>query len=80
MLALWLRVVYNHGMWQISKKERVYEFDELLRRLKRVEYVEVETENQKKAYWYLNLTEKMVGQLKKMGFTNLFPEIRLSHL
>jgi len=80
MIALWLRVVYNHGMCQISKKERVYDFDELLRRLKRVEYVEVETENQKKAYWYLNLTEKMVGQLKKMGFTNLFPEIRLSHL
>ena len=80
MLALWLRIVYNHRISQINKKERVYEFDEFLRRLKRVEYVEIETENQEKAYWYLNLTDKMVGQLKKMGFTNLFKENRLSHL
>jgi hypothetical protein len=80
MLALWLRVVYNHRIAQISKNEKIYEFDEFLRRLKRVEYVEIETENQEKAYWYLNLTDKMVGQLKKMGFTNLFKENRLSHL
>ncbi len=80
MLALWLRVVYNHKLNQIGKKERIYEFDELLRRLKRVEYVEIETENQEKACWFLNLTDKITGQLKKMGFKNLFREKRLSHL
>ena len=56
IMALWLRVVYNQAMNQISKKERIYEFDELLRRLKRVEYVEVEIDNHEKAFWYLNLT------------------------
>ena len=80
MVALWLRVVYYDRISRINKKERIYEFDELLRRLKRVEYVEVETETQEKAHWYLNLTDKMVGQLKKMGFVNLFVEKRINHL
>jgi len=80
MMALWLRVAYNHKLSQISKKDRIYDFDELLRRLRRVEYVEIETENEEKAYWYLNLTDKIVSQLKKMGFKNLFGEKRLSHL
>lgn len=77
IMALWLRVVYNQAMNQISKKERIYECDELLRRLKRVEYVEVEIDNHEKAFWYLNLTDKMITQLKKMGFANLFIEKRL---
>jgi len=67
VLALWLRKVYDHQLNQISKKKREYGFDELLRRLKRAEYVEVECARQEKAFWYLNLTDKMRDQLKAMG-------------
>lgn len=78
VLALWLRKVYDHQLNQIPKKKREYGFDELLRRLKRVEYVEVGYAGQEKAFWYLNLTDKMRDQLNAMGFQDLFPEKRLS--
>ena len=78
VLALWLRKVYDHQLNQIPKKKREYGFDELLRRLKRVEYVEVGGAGQEKAFWYLNLTDKMRDQLNAMGFQDLFPEKRLS--
>lgn len=80
MMALWLRVVYNHKLNQLSKNERIYDFDELIRRLRRVEYVEIEVENEEKCYWYLNLNDKIASQLKKMGFKKLFEEKRISHL
>ena len=78
VLALWLRKVYDRQLNQVPKKKKEYGFDELLRRLKRVEYVEVECAGQEEAFWYLNLTEKMRDQLKAMGFKDLFPEKRLS--
>jgi hypothetical protein len=40
MMALWLLKVYDHHLHQVPEKKREYGFDELLRRLKRVEYVE----------------------------------------
>jgi len=46
--------------------------------LKRVEYVEAGGAGQEKAFWYLNLTDKMRDQLSAMGFQDLFPEKRLS--
>jgi len=77
ILALWLRKVYDHHLNQVPKKKREYGFDELLRRLKRVEYVEVVRPGEEPAFWYLNLTEKMTEQLKAMGFKDLFRERRL---
>ena len=77
MLALWLRKVYDLRLNQIKGKKRGYGFDELLRRLRRVSYVEIECENGEKAFWYLNLNEGLVDQLKLMGFKNLFEEKRL---
>ena len=77
MLALWLRKVYDLRINQISSKKREYGFDELLRRLRRVSYVEIECENGEKAFWYLNLNDVLVEQLKFMGFKNLFEEKRL---
>jgi len=41
ILALGLRKVYDHQLNQVPGKKRKYGFDKLLRRLKRVEYVEV---------------------------------------
>ncbi|MBP7299491.1 MAG: hypothetical protein KA967_03730 [Methanoculleus sp.] len=78
VLALWLRMVCDHQLNQVPKKKREYGFDELLRRLKRVEYVEVECAGQERAFWHLNLTDKMRDQLKAMGFKDLFSEKRLS--
>jgi len=77
MLALWLRKVYDLRINQIRGKKREYGFDELLRRLRRVSYVEIECENGEKAFWYLNLNDGLVEQLKLMGFKNLFEEKRL---
>jgi len=80
MMALWLRKVYVGHLNEINEKDRKYSFDEFLRRLKWVEYIEIESEIGEKAFWYLNLTQIMVDQLKQMGFTNLFPEKRLNRL
>ena len=80
MMALWLRKVYNGHLNDIKEKDRKYSFDEFLRRLKRVEYIEIESDDGEKAFWYLNLTQIMTDQLKQMGFTNLFPEKRLNRL
>lgn len=80
MMALWLRKVYDGHLNDVNEKDRKYSFEELLRRLKRVEYVEIENEDGEKAFWYLNLTKVMVDQLKLMGFKNLFPEKRLNAL
>ncbi|RQD84647.1 hypothetical protein D5R95_05675 [Methanosalsum natronophilum] len=77
MMALWLRKVYDYQLNLVPKKKFTYGFDELLRRLKRVEYVEVMSSGDGKAFWYLNLTNKMKDQLKTMGFKDLFPERRL---
>ncbi len=77
MMALWLRKVYDYQLNLVPKKKRDYGFDELLKRLKRVEYVEVMSAGQGKVFWYLNLTEKMKEQLKAMGFKDLFLERRL---
>jgi transposase len=77
MMALWLRKVYDYQLNLVPKKKRDYGFDELLQRLKRVEYVEVASPEQGKVFWYLNLTDKMKEQLKAMGFKDLFPERRL---
>ena len=38
---------------------------------------EFECENGKKAFWYFNLNDGLVEQLKLMGFKNLFEEKRL---
>jgi len=78
MMALWLRKVYDYQLNLVPKKKRDYGFDELLKRLKRVEYVEVVSAGQGKVFWYLNLTDKMKEQLKAMGFKDLFRERRLS--
>ena len=80
MMALWLRKVYDGHLNDVNEKDRKYSFEELLRRLKRVEYVEIENEDGEKAFWYLNLTKVMVDQLKLMGFKNLLPEKRLNAL
>jgi transposase len=77
MMALWLRKVYDYQLNQVPLKKREYGFDELLRRLKRVEYVEVMSSANEKAFWYLNLTDTMKDQLKLMGFKDLFQEKRL---
>jgi transposase len=77
MMALWLRKVYDHQLNLVPMKKREYGFDELLRRLKRVEYVEVVSSANEKAFWYLNLTDTMKDQLKLMGFKDLFQEKRL---
>jgi hypothetical protein len=77
MMALWLRKVYDLRLNQIKGKKQGYGFDELLRRLRRVSYVEIECENGEKAFWYLNLNDGLVDQLKLMGFKNLFEEKRL---
>jgi len=78
MMALWLRKVYDYQLNLVPKKKRDYGFDELLQRLKRVEYVEVVSAGRGKVFWYLNLTDKMKEQLKAMGFKDLFRERRLS--
>ena len=80
MMALWIRKVYDGHLNKINEKDRKYGFEEFLRRLKRVEYIEIESVNGEKAFWYLNLTQIMVDQLKQMGFTNLYPEKRLNSL
>ena len=80
MMALWLRKIYDSHLNLINEKNRKYSFDEFLRRLKRVEYVEVRSSNDEKAFWYLNLTQIMVEQLKLMGFKDLFQEKRLNHM
>ena len=80
MMALWLRKIYDSHLNLINEKNRKYSFDEFLRRLKRVEYVEVRSSNDEKAFWYLNLTQIMVDQLKLMGFKDLFQEKRLNHM
>ncbi|MCX6700684.1 MAG: transposase [Methanomicrobiales archaeon] len=77
MMALWLRKVYELRLNQIKSKKQQYGFDELLRRLRRVSYVEIECEDGEKAFWYLNLNDGLVEQLKLMGFKNLFDEKRL---
>jgi len=51
-------------------KKRGYGFGELLRWLKRVEYIEVVCLGQEKAFWYLNLTEVMRDQLKAISPEN----------
>lgn len=79
MLALWLRTICEYTLKQIPKNKREYEYDELLRRLKRVQYVEIESENEEKAFWYLNTSQKLEEQLKLMGFKDLLREKRLSH-
>jgi hypothetical protein len=61
----------------MSSNKCEYGFGELLRRLRRVSYVEIECENGEKAFWYLNLNDGLVEQLKLMGFKNLFEEKRL---
>lgn len=78
MLALWLRTICEFTLKQIPKNKREYEYDELLRRLKRVQYVEIVCEDQEKAFWYLNNSQKLDDQLKLMGFKNLLRERRLS--
>ena len=78
-LALWLRTICEFTLKQIPKNKRDYEYDELLRRLKRVQYVEVECANEEKAFWYLNSSQKLEEQLKLMGFKDLLRERRLSH-
>lgn len=80
MMALWLQKVYDLSLNQITDRNRTYGFDELLRRLRRVSYVEVESETGVNAYWYLNLNEAMVQQLTLMGFKNLFEEKKLNQL
>ena len=60
MMALWIRKVYDGHLNKINEKDRKYSFEEFLRRLKRVEYIEIESENGEKAFWYLNLTQIMV--------------------
>ena len=62
----------NHQLNQIPKK-REYGFGELLRRLKRVEYIKVVCPEQEKAFWYPNLTEVMRDQLKAIS-----PESQIS--
>ncbi len=80
IMALWLRKVYDSHLNLINEKNRNYSFDEFLRRLKRVEYVEIRSANGEKAFWYLNITKIMVDQLKLMGFKNLFQEKRLNQM
>jgi superfamily II DNA/RNA helicase len=41
--------------------------------------MEIEMEKDEKSFWHLNLADKIVVQLKKMGFENLFREKRMSH-
>jgi hypothetical protein len=43
-----------------------------MRRLKRVKYVEVKSENAEKLFWYLNLTQVMVDQLILTGLQIYF--------
>ena len=78
MLALWLRTTCEFYLKQIPKNKRDYEYDELFRRLKKVQYVEVESKNQEKSFWYLNNSQKLDEQLKLMGFKNLLRERRLN--
>ena len=78
MLALWLRTICEFTLKQIPKNKRDYEYDELLRRLKRVQYVEIDCDNKEKAFWYLNNSQKLDEQLKLMGFKNLLRERRLN--
>lgn len=78
ILALWLRTICEFTLKQIPKNKREYDYEELLRRLKRVQYVEIECENEEKAYWYLNKSQKLDDQLKIMGFKNLLREKRLA--
>ena len=78
MLALWLRTICEFTLKQIPKNKRNYEYEELLRRLKRVQYVEIDCDNKEKAFWYLNNSQKLDEQLKLMGFKNLLRERRLN--
>ncbi len=78
ILALWLRTICEFTLKQIPKNKREYDYEELLRRLKRVQYVEIECGNEEKAYWYLNKSQKLDDQLKIMGFKNLLREKRLA--
>jgi hypothetical protein len=78
MMALWLRKAYDYQLNLVPKKKRTYGNDELLQRLKRVEYVEVTSTERGKVFWYLNLTDAMKEQLNAMGFRDLFPERRLN--
>ena len=80
MMALWIRKVYDLSLNQLEDKKRPFGFDELLKQLKLVSYVEVESETGEKAYWYLNLSNAVIKQLKWMGFKNLFEIKRLNQL
>ncbi len=80
MMALWLKKVYDLRLNQIRSKKRQYSFEELLRLLRRVSYAEVTIETGEKSFWYINLNEGLVDQLKLMGFQNLFEEKRLNRM
>jgi hypothetical protein len=79
-MALWLKKVYDLRLNQIRSKKRRYSFEELLRLLSRVSYAEVKTDTGEKSFWYINLNEGLVDQLKLMGFKNLFEEKRLNQM
>lgn len=79
IMALWLRKVFELFLNQMPSNQRIYGYEELLRRLMRVQYVEVECSNTEIAYWYLNFTQKLENHLKMMGFKILFKDKRIGH-
>ena len=79
MLALRLRSAFKHYCENLSPDKKTFESAELMRKLKRVEYVE-HIINGEKAYWFLNLQKNVKDQLSDMGLKNIFIERRISHL
>ena len=79
MLALRLRSAFRYYCDELSPDKRIFDATELMRKLKRVEYVE-HIVNGQKAYWYLNLQKSVKDQISDMGMKKIFEERRISTL